>query len=125
VRLLLDTHALVWFTGDPEVLDPTARAAIVDAETVLVSAASIWEISAKIALGKLRAPVDDLIGELDEWGLELLDISARHAWHAGSLPQHHGDPVDRILVAQAQLEGLTIVTRDVEIPLYQVAVLAA
>jgi PIN domain nuclease of toxin-antitoxin system len=125
VRLLLDTHALIWFTGEPDTLRPEARNAIVDAETVVVSAASIWEISTKAALGKLGAPVDDILVELGEWGFDLLSITPRHAWAVGDLPRHHRDPFDRILVAQAQLEGLTIVTRDSEIPRYQVAVLAA
>jgi PIN domain nuclease of toxin-antitoxin system len=125
LRLLLDTHALIWFTGEPDELRPEAREAIVDADTVVVSAASIWEISTKAALGKLSAPVDDIVGELREWGFELLSISARHAWAIGSLPPHHRDPFDRMLVTQAQLEGLTIVTRDPQIARYQVSVLAA
>jgi PIN domain nuclease of toxin-antitoxin system len=125
VRLLLDTHALIWFTGDPDVLRPEARDAIVGADTVVVSAASIWEISTKAALGKLTPPVDDIAGELAEWGFELLSITAQHAWAIGSLPPHHRDPFDRMLVTQAQLEGLTIVTRDSQIARYQVAVLAA
>jgi PIN domain nuclease of toxin-antitoxin system len=125
VRLLLDTHALIWFTGEPDELRREARDAIVDADTVVVSAASIWEISTKAALGKLRPPVDDVVGELREWGFDLLSITPAHAWAAGRLPDHHRDPFDRMLVTQAQLEGLTIVTRDPDIPRYQVAVLAA
>jgi PIN domain nuclease of toxin-antitoxin system len=125
VRLLLDTHALIWFTGDPDELRPEAREAIVDAGTVVVSAASIWEISTKAALGKLQPPVDDLGRELVEWGFEVLPISGAHAWAVGRLPDHHRDPFDRMLVTQAQLEGLTIVTRDPDIACYQVAVLAA
>jgi PIN domain nuclease of toxin-antitoxin system len=125
VRLLLDTHALIWFTGEPDVLRPEAREAIVAADTVVVSAASIWEISTKAALGKLTPPVDDIVGEFREWGFELLPISPQHAWAIGALPPHHRDPFDRMLVTQAQLEGLTIVTRDPAISQYQVAVLAA
>jgi len=90
-----------------------------------VSAASIWEISTKTALGKLRAPVDDIVVELMEWGFEMLPITLQHAWAVGRLPRYHRDPFDRVLVAQAQLEGLTIVTRDPAMSLYQVAVLAA
>lgn len=125
MRLLLDTHALIWFTGEPELLTPGSRAAIVDAETVVVSAASLWELSTKITLGKLHRPVDDMLGELIEWGFETLPVTALHAWAAGALPIHHRDPFDRMLVAQAQLEGLTIVTRDPMIARYQVAVFAA
>lgn len=125
MRLLLDTHAVIWFTGDPDELETEARDAIVDAETVVVSAASVWEISTKAALGKLRPPVDDIVEELAGWGFELLSISPTHAWEVGRLPRLHRDPFDRMLVAQAQLEGLTIVTRDPAIAQYQVAVMAA
>lgn len=125
MRLLLDTHAVIWFTGEPDTLTPEARNAIVDADTVVVSAASIWEISTKTALGKLHPPVDDIVAELREWGFEMLPISPQHAWAVGRLPRHHRDPFDRMLVAQAQLEGLTIVTRDPAMSLYQVAILTA
>lgn len=125
MRLLLDTHALLWFLGEPDRLAPDARRAIVDADVVTVSAASFWEISTKIARGRLRVPSDDLLGEVGEWGFETLALTPDHAWAAGGLPLHHRDPFDRMLVAQAQLEGLTIVTRDPAIARYQVAVLAA
>lgn len=116
---------MIWFTGDPGALAPEARAAIVDADVVAVSAASVWEISTKVALGKLRPPVDDLVEELVDWGFDLLPITPAHAWAVGKLPILHRDPFDRMLVVQAQLEGLTIVTRDPDIPRYHVAVLAA
>lgn len=125
MRLLLDTHAVIWFTGDPDELAPEARAAIVGASVVAVSAASVWEISTKTALGKLRPPVDDLPEELSEWGFELLPITRAHAWAVGGLPLLHRDPFDRMLVVQAQLEGLTIVTRDPGITQYQVSALPA
>ncbi len=125
MRLLLDAHALLWFTGEPGRLREDARDAIVAADEVAVSAASLWELSTKIALGKLEAPVDDIPGELREWGFDTLPVTGPHAWAAGRLPLHHRDPFDRMLVAQAQLEGLTIVTRDPSIARYQVAVLAA
>jgi PIN domain nuclease of toxin-antitoxin system len=97
----------------------------VEADVAVVSAASVWEVSTKMRLGKLRPPSEELLEELEEWSFDLLAITARHAWVAGGLPPHHRDPFDRILVAQAQLEGLTIVTRDPAIARYQVAVLAA
>lgn len=125
MRLLLDTHAVVWFTGDPDLLDQRAREAIVDAETVVVSTASILEIATKAAIGKLQLPSDDLVGELAEWGFDVVPITPQHALRSGELPLHHRDPFDRLLVAQAQLDGLTIVTRDPQIALYQVAVLTA
>ena len=125
MRLLLDAHAFLWFAAAPERLAAPARQAIVEADDVRVSAASVWEISTKSALGKLHHPVEDILGEMREWGFETMSVTAVHAWAAGRLPLHHRDPFDRILVAQAQIEGFTIVTRDAAIRRYQVAVLAA
>lgn len=89
-----------------------------------VSTASVWEISIKQRLGKLRPPVDDVVGDLGR-RFASLPINSAHAWAAGALPLHHRDPFDRILVAQAQLEGFMLVTRDPDIARYPVAVLAA
>jgi len=126
VRLLLDTHALLWWLEEHPALSHVAYAAIADPETtVAVSAASLWEISTKQNLGELRPPVDDVVGSLAANRLEALAITPEHAWAAQQLPLHHRDPFDRILVAQAQLEGLTIVTRDSKIARYQVAILPA
>jgi PIN domain nuclease of toxin-antitoxin system len=124
VKLLLDTHALLWWFADSPVLSPSARAAVASSDDVWVSAASAWEIAIKRALGKLDAPAD-LVTALDESGFRPLPIVVLHAAVAGALPRHHDDPFDRMLVAQAQIEGLTIVTSDRQIPRYGVAVLAA
>jgi len=106
-------------------LDDRAREAIEDsASFIAISAAVAWEIAIKQASGRLRAPKDVGAGILEE-GFEPLAITIEHALHAGALPPHHHDPFDRMLVAQAQLEGLTIVTRDPNISLYSVATLAA
>ena len=111
MRLLLDTHALLWWLAD-EGLTTQARDAIADpANLVVVSAASAWEISIKKALGKLAAP-DDLEQQVQEGGFSPLPISIAHAIAAGQLARHHEDPFDRMLIAQAFAEGLTIVTRD-------------
>jgi len=111
VRLLLDTHALLWWLAD-EGLTDQAREAIADpANLVMLSAASAWEISIKKALGKLSAP-DDLERQVKESGFSSLPISIEHALAAGRLPRHHDDPFDRMLIAQAFAEGLTIVTHD-------------
>ena len=108
MRLLLDTHALLWAIGDPERLRDAARSALWDAgNEVLVSVASIWEIGIKRALGKLTTP-DDLGPHLEAADFDPLPISLEHARVAGSLPMHHRDPFDRMLIAQAQLESLTI-----------------
>jgi PIN domain nuclease of toxin-antitoxin system len=124
VRLLLDTHALLWWLAD-EGLNAPAREAIADpANLVAVSAASAWEISIKKALGKLAAP-DDLEQQVQDGGFEALPISLAHGVAAGLLPRHHDDPFDRMLIAQAIAEGLTIVTRDKRFDDYGVALLTA
>lgn len=124
MRLLLDTHALLWWLAD-EGLTPQARAAIADpANVVAVSAASAWEISIKKALGKLAAP-DDLEQQVQAGGFLALPISIAHAVAAGDLARHHDDPFDRMLIAQAYLEGLAIVTRDKRFHDYGVALLPA
>jgi len=125
VRLLLDTHVLLWWLANDPALDDDARDAIADGESVvLVSAASAWEISIKRAIGRLQAP-EDLEVQLEKHRFAPLAITIGHALRAGELPPHHDDPFDRMLVAQAELEGLTIVTRDVNVARYAVATLPA
>lgn len=124
MRLLLDTHALLWWLAD-EGLTAKARNAIADpANLVAVSAASAWEISVKKALGKLAAP-DDLERQVEAGGFLPLPINIAHAVAAGQLVRHHEDPFDRMLIAQAFAEGLTIVTRDKRFEDYGVALLPA
>jgi len=125
MNLLLDTHVLLWWLEDNPVLSDKARAAISDGKRgVFVSAASAWEIAIKKALGKLEAP-DDLEAALPANAFQALPISMAHALTAGALPAYHGDPFDRMLVAQAMLENLTLVTRDENIARYNVPVLWA
>ncbi len=125
MRLLLDTHALLWWLANDPGLKPAARDAIADASSeVFVSAASAWEISIKKALGKLEAPAD-LERQLELSHFEPMSITVSHAYAAGALPQHHEDPFDRVLVAQAREEDLVIVTRDPRFELYGVGTLAA
>jgi PIN domain nuclease of toxin-antitoxin system len=124
VRLLLDTHALLWWLAD-EGLTAQAREAIADpANVAVVSAVSAWEISIKKALGKLAAP-DDLEHQVRAGGFLPLPISIAHGVAAGQLARHHEDPFDRMLIAQARAEGLTIVTRDKAFADYHVALLSA
>lgn len=129
MRLLLDTHVFLWAAGEPEELAEPARLAIADAENeVYVSAAVAWEITVKTALGKLKVPGDPATwfsARLRSLGFDSLPIHPEHALAAGALPDHHRDPFDRILVAQAQLEGMQLVTRDPEIQKYPVKFLAA
>lgn len=111
MTLLLDTHAFLWWLGG-EPLDPATADRIADPGTVVaVSAVSIWEAAIKRAAGKLVAP-DDLAGRIRPEGFEPLPITPDHAERAGGLPLHHRDPFDRMLVAQAEIEGLVLVTRD-------------
>lgn len=121
--LLLDTHALLWSVGDKDRLSVAAHdvlsAGVVPA---YVSAASVWEIAIKRASGKLDVP-ETLLDKVAEARFIELRITFEHAIRAGALPPHHGDPFDRMIVAQAQSEGLTVVTRDQRIAAYDVPVL--
>jgi PIN domain nuclease of toxin-antitoxin system len=116
VRLLLDTHALLWWAfGSPE-LSRRANALIADrANTIYVSSASAWEISIKHRLGRLPEAavlVQDMAGWFERAGLVELPITVAHAQRAGGLPQPHRDPFDRMLAAQSLLEDLPIMGRD-------------
>jgi PIN domain nuclease of toxin-antitoxin system len=124
VNLLLDSHAILWFAAGSTKLRPDARRAIERAEQTYVSSASIWELSVKHAAGRLVAP-DDLPDRLRDLGFVELALGWEHARVAAGLPLHHRDPFDRMLVAQAIVERLTVVTRDPMIDLYGVPVLAA
>ena len=124
-RVLLDTHALLWWLADHKALGKSAREIIADERnTIYVSAATTWEISIKKAKGLLSAP-DDIDGIMDEEGFEPLPITTFHGERAGELPDIHRDPFDRMLVAQAQAEGLEILTKDTEIPKYGIKVIDA
>ncbi len=123
MRILLDSHTLLWWMSDPEKLRSSARAAITDPRNeVLASAVTIWEIGLKRSKGKLRIP-ENFADFLPENGILTLPFSAAHAQASISLPPIHGDPFDRALVAQCQLESLTFATRDVVMGAYNIAVL--
>jgi PIN domain nuclease of toxin-antitoxin system len=125
VRLLLDTQALVWSVGSPSLLAAPARRALEDvANTVVVSVVSLWEAVIKQATGKLVLE-EDLGFAARERGFDVLPIHGEHARAVGALPLHHRDPFDRMLVAQARHEGLTLVTADRRLEAYSVAVLRA
>lgn len=124
-RLLLDTHALIWWLSDVAELADGARARIADPRNeIFVSAITGWEIAVKRAKGKITAP-RNLAALVEERGFIHLPLTFHHAEQAGDLPMHHRDPFDRFLIAQAQAEGLVIITRDARIPLYGVCTLAA
>ncbi len=115
VRLLLDTQALLWWFGDDPALSPKARRTIARADNeVMVSAASAWEIAIKNKSGKLDAQrlLDRFENEVMEEGFLGLPVTLGHAVRAGSLVEHHKDPFDRMLVAQALAENLPIISND-------------
>ncbi|HWE58978.1 MAG TPA: type II toxin-antitoxin system VapC family toxin [Solirubrobacteraceae bacterium] len=121
-RVLVDTHALLWWLSDDAALSPPARETLADpASEPLVSAASVWEIAIKRSLGKLTAP-DDLPDLIVDEGFSWLPITALHAWHVRGLPMHHRDPFDRLLVAQAITEQLPVITADTRFTGYGVEV---
>lgn len=123
MKVLLDTHMLLWWLADDERLPAMAAVTIADPDNeVVVSAASAWEISIKQAAGRLDAP-DDLLDAVAANDFETLTITAGHAMAAGSLPIHHADPFDRMLIAQAQIEDLIIVTIDRRFSEYEVELL--
>ena len=121
MKLLLDTHVLLWAAGSPDQLSPDARVMLEDtANELLFSAASLWEIAIKRSLGRSDIQVDSRVlrrGLLDNGYLEL-PITSEHAVFIESLPPIHKDPFDRILVAQATVEGITLLTGDVQIAQY-------
>jgi PIN domain nuclease of toxin-antitoxin system len=112
VRLLIDTHILLWADERPRLIAPALLAAMRDeANEIVVSAATIWEIAIKRAIGKLRFD-RPIIASVVGLGFEILPVAGAHAEHAGSLPPHHNDPFDRLIIAQAQLERMMLGTQD-------------
>ena len=113
MRLLLDTHVLLWWLSDDRKLAQSAREIIANpANDVIVSSASAWEISIKAALGRLEIELDSLEAAVERNGFRPLPIGVRHALTAGRLPNVHRDPFDRMLIAQAKVEELRILSHD-------------
>lgn len=113
MRLLLDTHILIWWLADDRRLTKTARTIIANPDNdVLISAASLWEISIKVALGRLEVELDDLEQNVASNGFRPLAINYRHAITAGCLAPIHRDPFDRMLIAQASTEELRVISHD-------------
>ena len=116
-RILLDTHLLLWAVAEPRKLPSGARRRIEEAD-VFVSAASLWEVSIKAALGKLAADPAELLAEIEPAGFTLLPITGEHAAAVAKLPAVHADPFDRMLVAQAKTEPLLLLTNDAVLAAY-------
>ena len=124
MRFLLDTHAMLWLFLRSSNVKKSVRDRLADpANEVYVSAASTWEISVKTAIGKLRLPGDPgqyLPARIERSRFKTLAISFEHTYGVFSLPPYHADPFDRLLIAQAQIEGLTVVTADKAFAKYDV-----
>lgn len=124
MRILLDTHALIWALAAPSRLPAAMRHAVQSAENeVYASLASAWEIAIKVGLGRLVFDLESMESTLAASGIQTLEISLRHTARVAELPQHHGDPFDRMLVAQALCESMTLVSRDRELAKYGVKLL--
>lgn len=124
MSLLLDTHVVLWWLADDPQLPDEVKDRLDHEPDVYVSAATIWEIAIKQALGKITAP-GDLPERVRGSGFRELPIGYAHAMAAGRLPMIHTDPFDRMLVAQARCEGFTLVTKDLHCQQYEVAILRA
>lgn len=126
MRALLDTHAFLWWiSGDDRLSDRASRTIADGRNEIFVSAASIWEIAIKARLGRLSIPGDPgqfIGGQVVENAFRGLPIVAGHALRIWELPDHHRDPFDRMLVAQAQVEGLALISRDPEVARYDIEV---
>lgn len=118
MRILLDTHILLWLVDGNSRLTSEARKLIKEADQVYVSAATIWEIAIKVQLGKLAVDPTELIGEMQRNGFEELPVYSRHAKEVAKLTLHHRDPFDRLLVAQAKAEMMRLITNDTQLAPY-------
>ncbi len=125
MNFLLDTHVLIWALENNPTLSELSRHSIIDGgNMIFVSPISVWEIGIKKSLGKLETP-DNLLEEIKAHRFSLLQIDFNHAMLAGNLPDIHKDPFDRMLIAQAIIENLTLITRDKLIDKYDVQTLMA
>ncbi len=123
MKLLLDTHTLIWWLTNHPTLSQAAKKAISNQDNlVFISAASAWEIAIKKSLGKLTAP-DDLEIQIESNNFQPLPITITHGLAIEKLPTHHNDPFDRIIIVQAICESMTVVTRDKKFRLYNVPIL--
>ncbi|GLH95758.1 type II toxin-antitoxin system VapC family toxin [Phytohabitans aurantiacus] len=124
MRLLLDTHVVLWWLADDPTLSDTLKSVLDGEPDVYLSPVSVWEIAIKQAAGKIKEPAD-LAERLRNSGFKELGVTAEHAVAAGRLPMLHRDPFDRMLVAQARCADLMLVTRDADIRRYEVPVIVA
>lgn len=126
MRTIIDTHILIWFLEGNPTLSKSRRQLIAAAQNeIFVSIASLWEIAIKISIGKLAMakPISDVIKQITTQNIEILPISTDHILKVSSLPFHHRDPFDRIIIAQSQVENLPIITDDADFANYNVKIL--
>ncbi len=126
MRLLIDTHILIWFLEGNKSLSVLRRQIIARRQNeVLVSIASLWELAIKISLGKLilAKPLADVIEQINIENIEILPITAEHTLRVSALPFHHRDPFDRIIIAQSLVENLPVITDDNEFSIYGIQIL--
>jgi PIN domain nuclease of toxin-antitoxin system len=125
MKLLLDTHTFIWAATDDTKLSPTARELLLDCDNELIlSVASIWEMSIKASIGKLilQQPLEQIINEqIQINGIRVLNVESAHALGVASLQWHHRDPFDRLLISQAMLENLAILSCDTVMDAYGVS----
>ncbi|MGD9508194.1 MAG: type II toxin-antitoxin system VapC family toxin [Geminicoccaceae bacterium] len=126
MRLLLDSNALFWYVIEPEALSAQAFATIDDPDSeVYFSAVNLWELAIKRAKGKLEFDDSQMLEAIEEQSFLELPVTSRHGLEAAALPPYHADPFDRMLIAQARLEGLTLVTSDRQFSRYRVLLMEA
>lgn len=118
MKILLDTHLIIWAVSDPKRLSKKTQSYIADADAIYVSAASIWEMGIKIQLNKLQLDLATFVKEIGNLGIQSLVITWEHAQLTKNLPLYHKDPFDRILIAQAISEPLILLTNDTTLPQY-------
>ena len=118
MRILLDTHIFYWLFYEQHKLPQAARPILDSADAVYVSAVSFWEIAIKVRVGKLRADISELVSSLEAANLIELPVLARHTVVVSTLPLHHADPFDRLLIAQAMSEPLHLLTADPKLKQY-------
>ena len=125
MRLLVDTHLLIWWLAGKSLPARAADLIRDPANQIYASAASIWEVAIKVSLGKIRIDPDEFVAALRESGFQELSVTARHASRVADLPKHHRDPFDRLLVAQSLVEAKLLLTQDQQLAAYGPSVLVA
>ena len=125
MRLLVDTHLLIWWLAGKSLPARAAELIRDPANQIYASAASVWEVAIKVSLGKIRIDPDEFVAALRESGFQELSVTVRHASRVAELPKHHRDPFDRLLVAQSLVEAMLLLTQDQPLAAYGPSVLVA